>query len=101
MAYRNYIDYSEVIDMKAAHPSLQTRMGDQSTDIVPVLEKNISEPNFPVKLHYMLSELEDDGLEHIASWQPHGRCILVHKPDDPQNGEESHIEAFRPWNSEL
>jgi hypothetical protein len=33
---------------------------------------------FPEKLHYVLSEMEKDGLQHIASWQPHGRCFLVH-----------------------
>ena len=60
--------------------------------------------NFPVKLHYgkyevpsficnvryamcvlpwsslltreVLGELERDGLAHIASWQPHGRCFV-------------------------
>lgn len=35
--------------------------------------------NFPVKLHYMLDELEKDGLHDIISWQPHGRCIMIHK----------------------
>jgi hypothetical protein len=35
--------------------------------------------NFPAKLHYMLSELEKEGLEHIVSWQPHGRCFIIHK----------------------
>lgn len=35
--------------------------------------------NFPAKLHYMLSEIERDGLGHIVSWQPHGRCFMVHK----------------------
>ncbi|CAB9496763.1 shock factor protein 4 [Seminavis robusta] len=34
--------------------------------------------SFPVRLHYMLNELEKDGLSHIVSWQPHGRCFLVH-----------------------
>jgi hypothetical protein len=33
---------------------------------------------FPEKLHYVLSEMEKDGLQHIASWQPHGRCFIVH-----------------------
>jgi hypothetical protein len=33
--------------------------------------------SFPSKLHYMLSEVDSDGLEHIVSWQPHGRCFLV------------------------
>jgi hypothetical protein len=37
------------------------------------------EQNFPVKLHYMLNELEKDGMGDIVSWQPHGRCFLVHK----------------------
>lgn len=37
------------------------------------------EQNFPFKLHYMLSDLEKDGLDHIVSWQPHGRCFVVHK----------------------
>jgi hypothetical protein len=37
------------------------------------------EQNFPVKLHYMLNELEKDGMENIVSWQSHGRCFLVHK----------------------
>ena len=34
--------------------------------------------NFPVKLHYMLSELENDNQDHIVSWAPHGRCFVVH-----------------------
>jgi len=33
---------------------------------------------FPVRLHYMLSEIGKDGLDHIVSWQPHGRCFVVH-----------------------
>jgi hypothetical protein len=36
--------------------------------------------NFPEKLHYMLSDMEQDGFQHVASWQPHGRCFLVHDP---------------------
>lgn len=35
--------------------------------------------SFPIRLHYILSgELERDNMNHIASWQPHGRCFLVH-----------------------
>lgn len=37
------------------------------------------ELSFPVRLHYMLSDLEKDGKDDIISWQPHGRCFLVHK----------------------
>jgi hypothetical protein len=45
-------------------------------------ESNRVEQNFPVKLHYMLSELESDGMEDIIAWQPHGRCFVVHRQND-------------------
>ena len=32
------------------------------------------EQSFPAKLHYMLNDMEQDGLSHIVSWAPHGRC---------------------------
>jgi len=35
---------------------------------------------FPEKLHYMLSRVDGEGVSHIVSWQPHGRCFIVHKP---------------------
>lgn len=35
---------------------------------------------FPLKLHEMLSVVQDHGHAHIVSWQPHGRCFVVHKP---------------------
>jgi len=37
---------------------------------------------FPVKLHDMLQQIENDGLGHVVSWQPHGRCFAVHKPKE-------------------
>jgi hypothetical protein len=38
--------------------------------------------NFPVQLHFALSEMEADGLGYLASWAPHGRCFFVHKKDE-------------------
>jgi hypothetical protein len=38
--------------------------------------------NFPTKLHECLTELEQQGLGHIAGFQPHGRSFLVHKPQE-------------------
>jgi len=29
--------------------------------------------SFPVKLHYMLADVEKDGLDDIISWHVHGR----------------------------
>lgn len=37
---------------------------------------------FQTRLHVMLSTVEKNGLSHIVSWQPHGRCFLVHKPKE-------------------
>jgi hypothetical protein len=37
---------------------------------------------FPIKLHEMLDRVEEDGNAHIVSWQPHGRCFVVHKPKE-------------------
>jgi hypothetical protein len=54
-------------------------------DYAHVKEQGVEAPSsskkdskFPEKLHYVLSEMEKDGLQHIASWQPHGRCFVVH-----------------------
>jgi hypothetical protein len=33
---------------------------------------------FPLKLHEMLDQIEKDGLASVISWQPHGRCFVVH-----------------------
>lgn len=37
---------------------------------------------FPVKLHAVLDQVEVDGLADVVSWQPHGRCFVVHKPKE-------------------
>ena len=38
--------------------------------------------SFPVKLHAVLSQVEADGFSHIISWQPHGRCFVIHQPKE-------------------
>mmetsp|Transcript_22427 Transcript_22427/g.48798 ORF Transcript_22427/g.48798 Transcript_22427/m.48798 type:complete len:412 (+) Transcript_22427:133-1368(+) len=35
---------------------------------------------FPLKLHAILDQVERDGLGHVISWQPHGRCFVIHQP---------------------
>jgi hypothetical protein len=72
----NYHDYANEVDQG----------GESSGDLHHMKEHTQSsnmnhggEQNFPVKLHYMLNELAKDGMDGIVSWQPHGRCFLVHK----------------------
>lgn len=40
-----------------------------------------STPNaaFPLKLHEILSQIEQDGLSHIIGWLPHGRSFRIHQ----------------------
>lgn len=38
--------------------------------------------SFPTKLHSVLDQVEADGLAHVVSWQPHGRCFVIHKPKE-------------------
>jgi hypothetical protein len=51
---------------------------DGSSDEVPALvpSKTLDQA-FPAKLHYILNEVEKDGLSSIVSWQIHGRCFVV------------------------
>jgi hypothetical protein len=63
MVMHNYRDYASEAEKVPGSPE----------------ESNHGEHNFPVKLHFMLSELETDGMADIVSWQPHGRSFLVHK----------------------
>jgi hypothetical protein len=37
---------------------------------------------FPEKLHLMLESIEEEGLDHVVSWLPHGRSFMVHKPKE-------------------
>jgi hypothetical protein len=38
--------------------------------------------SFPAKLHSVLDQVEQDGLANVVSWQPHGRCFVIHKPQE-------------------
>uniref|UniRef100_A0A7S2YLZ9 HSF-type DNA-binding domain-containing protein n=1 Tax=Entomoneis paludosa TaxID=265537 RepID=A0A7S2YLZ9_9STRA len=37
---------------------------------------------FPLKLHAILDQVEQDGLAHVISWQAHGRCFVIHQPKE-------------------
>jgi hypothetical protein len=34
---------------------------------------------FPIILHRVIAQVEEDGYGHIFGWQPHGRAFLIHK----------------------
>mmetsp|Transcript_12526 Transcript_12526/g.24030 ORF Transcript_12526/g.24030 Transcript_12526/m.24030 type:complete len:334 (+) Transcript_12526:273-1274(+) len=35
--------------------------------------------SFPEKLHQLLEAMDEEGTEHVVSWQPHGRCFVIHE----------------------
>ena len=37
---------------------------------------------FPDTLYKMLKESAEGNLEDVVSWQPHGRCFIVRKPNE-------------------
>ncbi len=55
---------------------------------------------FPLKLHDMLNSTSAEGMEDVVSWQPHGRCFVVHKPKEfvtmlPQYFKLSKLASFQ------
>jgi hypothetical protein len=55
---------------------------------------------FPLKLHDVLEAVVENGHDHIVSWQPHGRCFVVHKPKEfvellPQYFKLSKLASFQ------
>lgn len=39
---------------------------------------------FPMRLFALLDQAQHDQIDHIISWQPHGRCFAIHKPKELQ-----------------
>jgi hypothetical protein len=69
------------------HIIVQHDYHDHATDVVSDYHEEhparggVTSP-FPLKLHEMLEIAALEGNEHIVSWQPHGRCFVVHKPKE-------------------
>ena len=47
----------------------------------PIPKGGVTVP-FPIRLHLMLDQIDSDGFASVVSWQPHGRCFVVHKPKE-------------------
>jgi hypothetical protein len=83
MGMPNYRDFSQVTasDDDAIQPLLDIGMGgDRGAG--GRQDMHVSNRNFPVKLHFMLQDVEEEGLTHIVSWAPHGRSFMVHRMND-------------------
>ena len=78
-----YRDFANVLDTDTKDngiPNATTSSGVEPYQPVPTTGIRTTVENFPAKVHYMLGEIKRDGLDHIVSWQPHGRAVLVRSP---------------------
>jgi HSF-type DNA-binding len=67
--------------MREAIANLKSGSYDNLTALNPnPNNRNKSLMQFPVRLYAMLERMDRDGYQHVISWQPHGRCFLVHDP---------------------
>jgi hypothetical protein len=59
--------------------------------ITTICASPLQHATFPVKLHAMLTEIEQTGLHsHIVTWRPHGRLFVV-------NDRQRLIQEVLPW----
>lgn len=84
-----YVDH-DAYTAKSKHPRLivhhhytdYAHIRAPAVDHYAALARSGANTAFPLKLYDMLERVERDGYAHIISWQPHGRCFVVHRPDD-------------------
>jgi hypothetical protein len=46
----------------------------------PIKKKGGVAIPFPLKLHDLLDKVDEEGHQHVVSWQPHGRAFVVREP---------------------
>jgi hypothetical protein len=54
---------------------------EEEEEDIRVNRKGVVSQSFPMKLHAVLEQVEADGFADIVSWQSHGRCFIIHKPN--------------------
>lgn len=69
-AYRDFARESTESIVKAVEPPKAKRKGPRGGVTTP----------FPNRLFDMLEASENEGFEHVVSWQSHGRSFMVRKP---------------------
>jgi HSF-type DNA-binding len=68
----NYHDHSQERPMEGDVPDKEDHHPRRRGVTVP----------FPIRLHAVLLQVEADGLGHVISWMPHGRCFVIHQPKE-------------------
>jgi len=80
LVQHNYHDHSN--DKPPEHISKKGIVGSGYCFTVSKTGLGAAGLSFPIKLHEMLNSVEEEGLSHIVSWQPHGRCFIIRKSEE-------------------
>lgn len=79
IAQHEYHDYANVIEQDLEEMTKQSFCTDSNSKKVRRGPRGGVATPFPVKLHQLL---EEDKYPEIISWQPHGRCFILRKPQE-------------------
>eukprot|EP00547_Thalassionema_nitzschioides_P003045 CAMPEP_0194205706 /NCGR_PEP_ID=MMETSP0156-20130528/4930_1 /TAXON_ID=33649 /ORGANISM="Thalassionema nitzschioides, Strain L26-B" /LENGTH=280 /DNA_ID=CAMNT_0038932061 /DNA_START=59 /DNA_END=898 /DNA_ORIENTATION=- len=60
-----------------AHHNYHDHKDDSESSCVDTPKRSSITP-FPLQLHVMLETIEEIGKVDVVSWQPHGRCFVIH-----------------------
>lgn len=62
--HHRYVDYADFSSSETTARAV--------VDVIPG-----PQDSFPVRLHYFLGKVDEEGLANVVSWQPHGRAFKV------------------------
>mmetsp|Transcript_19475 Transcript_19475/g.29282 ORF Transcript_19475/g.29282 Transcript_19475/m.29282 type:complete len:310 (+) Transcript_19475:115-1044(+) len=63
---------------RLAHHDYHDHSHDAVTSENDTTSRRSATDPFPIQLHMMLDTVEREGYAHVVSWQPHGRCFVIH-----------------------
>eukprot|EP00977_Amphora_coffeiformis_P027744 scaffold34638_cov161-Amphora_coffeaeformis.AAC.15 len=90
----NYHDYSNAVEESFVDQSSES-MDDS------IRRKSGVRQSFLHTLHRVLERASESGYNHVVSWQPHGRCFVVHQPKEfvyhvmPQFFKQTKLTSFQ------
>ena len=78
----NYSQQHSSVRLSANTDASASNLAGQDTGSNRTSDAARSDRNFPVRLWDLLVSLENQGLDHIVSWAPHGRCFVVRNQEE-------------------
>mmetsp|Transcript_28962 Transcript_28962/g.79446 ORF Transcript_28962/g.79446 Transcript_28962/m.79446 type:complete len:431 (+) Transcript_28962:137-1429(+) len=77
--HRHHPHYAPLVVQHNYHDHARDEAPDHISDPQELQLRCSASAPFPTKLEEMLNQVEGDGYSQVVSWQPHGRCFVIHK----------------------